>query len=137
MIKYQMKCEEGHDFDSWFGSIKDFERLKKAGLISCAVCGSTHVDRALMAPRLGTERDEKPLSAPASPAEQAIQELRKKVEASSEDIGRSFAAEARRIHEGDAPERAIRGEATMKEAKSLAEDGVPVVPLPWSDRGKT
>ena len=74
------------------------------------------------------------LSAPASPAEQALAELRRRIEASSEDVGRDFAAEARRIHEGDAPARPIIGEARPAEARALIEDGIPVAALPWSGR---
>jgi hypothetical protein len=74
------------------------------------------------------------LTAPASPAEQALAELRKRIEAQSEDVGRNFANEARRIHEGVAPERAIIGEARPSEARALIEDGIPVAPLPWPAR---
>ena len=71
---------------------------------------------------------------PASPAEQALAELRRRIEAESEDVGRDFAAEARRIHEGEAPERPIIGEARPAEARALIEDGIPVAPLPWGRR---
>ncbi len=75
---------------------------------------------------------ESPLSAPASPAEQALAELRRRIEAQSENVGRNFATEARRIHGGESPERAIIGEARPAEARALIEDGIPIAPLPWS-----
>ncbi len=97
-----------------------------------------------MAPRVRPARNkavqssEKPhvgaLSQPASPAEQAVAELRRKIEEKSENVGDNFASEARAIHDGDAPERAIIGEATPEAAKSLIEDGIPVAPLPWFSR---
>ena len=74
------------------------------------------------------------LRAPASPAEQALAELRRRIEAAADDVGRDFAAEARRIHDGLAPERAIIGEARPSEARALLEDGIPVAPLPWPAR---
>ncbi|MEM7243430.1 MAG: DUF1178 family protein, partial [Pseudomonadota bacterium] len=77
-----------------------------------------------------------PLSAPASPAEQAMAELRKHVEANTDDVGTNFATEARKIADGDAPDRAIRGEAKLDEAKALIEDGIPVAPLPWSKKAR-
>ena len=80
------------------------------------------------------EASVRPLSAPASPAEQALKEMRKKIEATSEDVGRDFARVARAIHEGEAPARAIIGEVAPDEARSLISDGVPVAPLPWSSR---
>jgi len=132
MIKFRLTCDQEHDFESWFSSNGDFDRLDAQGLLSCAVCGSSQVKKALMAPRVvTTEEEAKPLSQPMSPAEQAVRALRQKVEAEAEDVGRNFAAEARKIHEGESPDRAIYGEARHDEAKALIEDGVPVAPLPW------
>jgi len=133
MIRYALRCENAHGFDSWFGSSADFDRLLAAGHVACAVCGSIAVTKDLMAPAVATAA-ERPLSAPASPAEQALAELRRRIEAETEDVGRDFAAEARRIHDGDAPARAIIGEARAVDAKALIDDGIPVAPLPWSGR---
>lgn len=133
MIRYDLKCTNGHAFDSWFGSSADFDKLKSAGMVSCSICGDSAVEKAVMAPRVSTTED-RPLSTPASPAEQMVKELRKKVEDSADDVGTDFAAEARKIHAGDAPERAIYGEAKLEDAKSLIDDGVPVTPLPWGNR---
>lgn len=134
MIRYSLRCEEAHRFDSWFGSSVDFDRLSSAKLISCAICGSIAVQKDLMAPAVGNGAETASLSTPASPAEQALGALRKRIEAVSENVGRDFAAEARRIHAGDAPERPIIGEARLAEARALIEDGIPVAPLPWSVR---
>lgn len=148
MIQYALKCSEGHSFDSWFQSAAAFDKLQRAGMVACAVCGSAQVDKAIMAPSVRPARSAAaetaspaaappPLSAPATPAEQALAELRKKVEDTSEYVGMSFAAEARAIHDGDAPERPIYGEAKPEEAKKLIEDGVPVAPLPFMPNRKT
>jgi hypothetical protein len=140
MIRYTLKCAEAHNFDSWFQSADAFDKLVGAGMVSCSVCGSAKVEKAIMAPvvrpaRKGaTPAAERPLSAPATPAEQAFRELRQKIEANSENVGKDFAREARAIHDGDAPERPIIGEARPEEAKSLIEDGIPVAPLPWFGR---
>lgn len=139
MIRYSLRCDREHRFDSWFGSSGDFDRLTAAGLVACAVCGSAAVGKDVMAPAVATSAPTGPspapnLRAPASPAEQALAELRRRVEAASDDVGRDFAAEARRIHEGDAPERPIIGEARAADAKALIEDGIPVAPLPWGNR---
>lgn len=141
MIQYTLKCADGHEFDSWFQSAGAYEKLHAAGMVACAVCGGSDVTKAIMAPRVSAARDradtaepksgQGALSAPASPAEQAIRLLRKKIESSSEYVGMSFAEEARAIHEGSAPERAIHGEAKPAEARRLIEDGVPVAPLPF------
>jgi len=134
MIRYALRCDQAHRFDSWFGSSADFDRLLGAGLVACAVCGSSDIAKDLMAPAVAGAAPEPTLSGPPSPAEQALAELRRRIEAQSEDVGRNFAHEARRIHEGLAPERAIIGEARPAEARALIEDGIPVAPLPWWSR---
>ncbi len=133
MIRFSLKCDHGHSFDSWFSSNADFERLEAGGLLSCSVCGSAAVQKSLMAPSVRPNPDERPLSGPASPAEQAMRELRRKIEATSENVGTNFATEARRIHEGEAPERPIHGKARVRDAAELVRDGIPVAPLPWGD----
>ena len=133
MIRYDLKCTKGHAFDSWFGSSADFDKLKASGMVSCAICGDVSVEKAVMAPRVSTA-DERPLSKPASPAEQMVKELRRQIEANADNVGKNFASEARKMHDGETPERPIYGEAKLEEAKSLIEDGVPVTPLPWSNR---
>jgi hypothetical protein len=135
MIKYALKCSNGHQFDSWFKDSQAFDTLQASGHLACSICADTDVTKAIMAPRVAASdraaQDHGPLSAPSSPAEVALRELRAHVEANSENVGKNFASEARRIHDGDAPTRAIFGEAKLEEAKSLIEDGIPVAPLPW------
>lgn len=147
MIQYALKCADGHKFDSWFQSADAFDKLQAAGMVTCAVCGVADVSKHLMAPAVRPARksgaapaDSKPsgpLSAPASPAEQMVAELRRKVEQSSEYVGGNFVSEARAMHDGDAPERSIYGEAKLDDARKLLEDGVPVMPLPFRPRGKS
>ncbi len=132
MILYDLKCSNGHEFDSWFSSAADFDKLVRGNLLSCVVCGDTGIEKAIMAPRVSAGSKRR-LSSEAAP-EQAVKKLRESVEKNADNVGREFAAEARKIHEGEAPERAIYGEARIDEAKSLIEDGVPVLPLPWSSR---
>ena len=142
MIRYALNCSQGHEFESWFQSAEAFDKLHRAGMVSCAVCGGTDVEKRLMAPRIGAKSKAepeagRPLSAPAHPAEQALAELKKKIEENSDYVGRDFAREARRMHEGEAPERSIYGEARVDEARKLVEDGVPVAPLPFTPGRKT
>lgn len=140
MIQYSLKCAEGHRFDSWFQSADAYDKLADRGLVVCAVCGGGGVEKAIMTPRVSasTARDkERPLSAPSTPAEQALAEMRKKIEENSDYVGADFAKTARAMHEGDEPERAIHGEARLDEAKKLVEDGVPVLPLPFGPNRKS
>lgn len=144
MIRYALKCEINHHFESWFQSADAFDKLRDAGLLSCPDCGTETVEKAIMAPRVqgststSSEEGERSghvpmhaLTAPASPAEAAMKELKRKIQEHSEYVGKDFAKEARLIHDGDAPERSIYGEATRDDAQSLIEDGVPVAPLPF------
>jgi hypothetical protein len=133
MIRYSLTCDKDHAFDSWFQSSAAFDKLSGAGMVACAICGSTSVSKALMAPAVST--DPAPLAArPASPLEAELAALRAKIEAESDYVGLSFAAEARAIHAGLKPERAIYGEARPDEARALIEDGIPVAPLPFLPR---
>lgn len=140
MIRFSLKCQDDHAFESWFQSGEAYDSLRTAGHVACPVCGSTAVDKSLMAPSVRPARKaatRPDLSTPASDAEKALAELRRKVEENSEYVGLDFVTEARRIHDGDAPERAIYGEARIDEAKKLIEDGVPVAPLPFLPNRRT
>ncbi len=139
MIKFSLKCAENHSFDSWFQSAESFDKLARAGLVTCADCGSTDITKGIMAPNVqsgrGTAPDtspsNSPLVAPKSAAQLAITQLREKIEANSEYVGTDFARKAREMHDGSAPERPIYGEARADEARKLVEDGVQIVPLPF------
>ena len=142
MIQYSLKCENDHSFDSWFASADAYDKLADNGMVSCAVCGSTKVSKAIMAPRVRTTKGKEAPVAPTLPteksaAEQAMAKMRAQVEQHSEYVGTNFATEARSMHLGDAPERAIYGEAKPEEAKSLIEDGIPVTPLPFMPTRKS
>lgn len=136
MIRYSLTCAEGHDFESWFASAAAFDDLTARGLVSCGICGGSKVSKALMAPSVTQADAPRSLRQPQSKTEEALAALRREIEANSEYVGTDFASEARRMHEGDTPERAIHGEARPEEARKLVEDGVPVAPLPFLPRSK-
>jgi hypothetical protein len=137
MIRYSLKCAAEHSFDSWFQSASAFDALAASGHVTCPNCGSAEISKTLMAPavsparKAGASAPDKPLSTPANPQETALAAMRAEVEANSDYVGKSFVSEARKMHEGTAPPRAIHGEARLDEAKKLVEDGVPVIPLPF------
>ncbi|WP_372609732.1 DUF1178 family protein [Aquicoccus sp.] len=137
MIKFSLRCADGHDFESWFQSTEAFDALKAGGHLACAVCGGLGVEKAVMAPRVSKAQESTTtgqagrLNAPATPAEQALAALKAHVEANSDYVGMEFAREARAMHEGTAPERPIHGEARADEARRLIAEGVPVAPLPF------
>ena len=133
MIRYSLRCDREHLFDSWFGSSADFDRLTAAGLVACAVCDLS-LSRRTSWRRTSRPRPRPEPAGPGFAGREALAEFRRHVEATSENVGRDFAAEARRIHEGVSAERPIIGEARPAEARALVEDGIPVAPLPWGNR---
>ncbi|MDJ0629969.1 MAG: DUF1178 family protein [Rhodobacter sp.] len=147
MIRFALKCSAGHEFESWFASADAFKSLKAADMVVCPACGNGEVEKALMAPRVrpgrkkaappAPEAKEKALSKPQNEMEEKVAELRRQVEANSDYVGLGFAAEARKMHDGDIPHRSIYGEAKAEDAKALLEDGIPVAPLPFIPNRKT
>ena len=143
MIKFSLKCSQGHAFDSWFKSADAYDSLAARGLVSCALCGDGNVSKSMMAPSVNSREPSvkgvesgRALAAPGSHAEAAIGALRRRIEAESDYVGKNFAAEARRMHEGETPSRSIHGEAHREEARKLLEDGVPIMPLPFGPARK-
>ena len=136
MIRYTLKCTKGHSFESWFRDSQAFDTLSKARQISCSVCGSTKVEKTIMAPSVSasTGEDAAPLSTPQNPAEAALAQMRQHLRENSDYVGKEFADEARRIHIGEAEARGIWGEATPDDAKALKDEGIPVAPIPWMSR---
>jgi hypothetical protein len=138
MIKYALGCAEGHAFDSWFPDSAAYDKQHKRGFVACPECGSTRVDKAIMAPAVvGGERAATVQASPGIAgddqrrgAREFYLRMRREIEANTDDVGAKFPDVARAIHFGDEPERAIRGRASLAEAKSLLEDGVGVMPLP-------
>ncbi len=148
----------GHEFESWFQSSDAFDKLIERGQISCPGCGSTHVEKSLMAPSVKTTKGkERPLS-PSRPSAQAdgalpaqeappvralatltpeqrafvdtMRKVREHVLATSENVGKKFVEEARKMHYDEAETRSIHGEASIDDAKALAEEGIDIFPIP-------
>lgn len=125
MIRYALTCEAGHAFESWFRDSGAFEAQVKAGQVVCPHCGSAEVSKQIMAPAVAVH--EAPSDAELRTL---VRALHTRVKESSEDVGEDFAAEARKIHYGEADERAIHGQASLGEAKELLDEGIAVLPLP-------
>lgn len=148
MIRYALRCERGHEFESWFQSSSAYDGQRKRGLVACPSCDSTKVEKAIMAPRISGKRKSKnaeaPVAAPAadnasaqlvmSPQERELvtklRELRDHVVKNADNVGTKFPEEARKMHYGETEARAIYGEASHDEARALADEGVEVAPLP-------
>ncbi|WP_454684369.1 DUF1178 family protein [Ancylobacter moscoviensis] len=148
MILYRLHCPKDHEFESWFRDSAAYDAQRGRGLVTCPVCGSPDVDKAIMAPALGRGArkdavevaDAPPPAAAPQPValmsdkEQQVRAMlravREHVEANSDYVGDEFASLARRMHEGEEEKRAIRGEASPDEVRALIEDEIEVLPLP-------
>jgi hypothetical protein len=150
MIRYNLRCERGHAFESWFQSSAAYESQEKRKLVNCPACGSAKVERAIMAPQIVSRKSrERAETAPAAAATEVtaptstplmmarerelrakIKELRDHIVKNADNVGERFPNEARKMHYGDIEHRPIYGEASPDEARSLIEEGVEVSPLP-------
>jgi len=150
MIRYNLQCKQGHSFESWFQSSSAYESQEKRKLVSCPACGSTKVERAIMAPQIVSKKSrEKPQATPAPTSTEAtspepaslmmtkeaelrakLRELRDHIVKNADDVGDRFSNEARKMHYGEIEHRPIYGQASNEEARALIEEGVEVSPLP-------
>jgi hypothetical protein len=150
MIRYHLRCERGHAFESWFQNSSAYDSQVKRKLVSCPSCGSAKVEKAIMAPQIGRKKDgaapqQQPEAAPtevstvpSTPLMMAqerelrakLKELRDHVTRNADNVGERFPNEARKMHYGDIEHRPIYGEASPDEARSLIDEGIEVTPLP-------
>jgi hypothetical protein len=150
MIRYALACDKRHEFEIWFKNSADYDRQRKRGLVTCPDCGSTKVEKMIMAPALG--RSSKaivtPTAEPAVPAapevsspvammspqekefRKKLKELREHLTKNADNVGTKFPEEARKMHYGEIEHRSIYGEASPKEAKELHDEGIEFQPLP-------
>jgi hypothetical protein len=133
VIVFDLRCDGGHVFEAWFASSAAWEDQRARGLVACPICDSRAVDKAVMAPRLAAKGNAAPTPADTAKVKAALAGLaaaQAKALERSTWVGSRFADRARAMHEGAEPHAVIHGQATLAEAKSLVDDGVPVAPLP-------
>jgi hypothetical protein len=141
MIRYRLQCKTGHEFEAWFKNSGAYDRQANRGQVLCPECGSANVTKAPMAPSVATRKREaasqvaaKPEATKHAEAQRKVlalmREVRSYVERNAEYVGPRFAEEARRIHFNEIEARNIYGEATLEDARQLAQDGIEFSPLP-------
>jgi hypothetical protein len=149
MIRYSLRCERDHGFESWFQSSSAYDSQVKRKLVTCPACGSAKVEKAIMAPQIVSKKG-RDIAAPAPVASTDVtasgstplmmaqerelraklKELRDHIVKNADNVGERFPNEARKMHYGDIEHRPIYGEASPDEARSLIDEGVEVSPLP-------
>jgi hypothetical protein len=160
MIRYTLACQKGHSFESWFANSAAYDKQAKRGLVTCPICGSSKVEKALMTPQLSGTKKKRRAAAPAaaqavaneapaaetpgaadsapvammSPQEREfrtkLKELRDHLTKNADYVGTKFPEEARKMHYGEIEHRSIYGVASPEEAKELSEEGIEFHPLP-------
>ncbi|KKC36527.1 hypothetical protein WH87_14165 [Devosia epidermidihirudinis] len=134
MIQYSLHCARGHQFDAWFKNAAAFDEQQARGIVTCALCGDAHVEKAPMAPAVArTDHARKSVSSISPDAikfREMLRAYRQKVTSEADYVGDKFAEEARKIHFEEVEARGIYGEATREEVLALADEGVEFMPLP-------
>tara|TARA_B100000029_G_C17164370_1_gene810842 strand:- start:270 stop:686 length:417 start_codon:yes stop_codon:yes gene_type:complete len=135
MIKYNLVCECGKDFDSWFASSEEYEVLKKRKLINCIYCNSTFVKKSIMSPNL-TNKSNKNLKETEfkKNIKKQLVNFRKYIEKNFINVGEKFPQEARKIHYDKKTSKGIYGRATPEETSELIEEGIEVDSIPWFNK---
>ena len=140
MILFDLQCEKNHKFECWFATSANYEEQLKNKMIVCPYCNSTKIQKSLMAPNINTKstyknskKNNQNKLAQNNLVNQ-IKKFRKYIEKNTDNVGKNFAEEARKIYYGETKSRPIRGESTEKEAQELAEEGIPISQLPWQSK---
>jgi hypothetical protein len=128
VIKYRLQCANGHEFEGWFASSASYDSQVESGQLTCPECNSREVGKSIMAPNVatgGVADDDVPAR-----YRNLVREVARVMTRSSEDVGARFPEEARKIHYREVEQRAIRGTASLDEARALVEEGVEIMALP-------
>ena len=137
MIKYNLICNCGKTFESWFSSSNEFDALCKKKLIRCIYCDSFHIKKSVMAPSL-TRKSNKILK--KTKLEKNIKKqlinFRKYIEKNCKNVGKRFSQEARSIHYDKKTSQGIYGKATPEETSDLIDEGIEVTTIPWVDKSE-
>jgi hypothetical protein len=132
VIKYRLQCAHGHEFEGWFASSASYDGQLEAGQLTCPECNSREVGKSIMAPNVATRARPDAAADDDMPARYSnlVREVKRVLTTSSEDVGARFPEEARKIHYREVEQRAIRGTASLDEARALVEEGVEIMALP-------
>ena len=138
MIKYNLKCHREHEFESWFSSSEEFEKLNKRKLLECIYCTSKKIDKSIMAPMVSNSKSkndefeitEKDLKNQKN----KLLKLRKYIEKNFDYVGKDFSKRVREIYYDKKNKKAIYGTTTSTERKELSEEGIDLLSIPWVNK---
>ena len=138
MIKYNLKCHNNHEFESWFSSSLEFDKLKKNNLLECIYCASTNISKSIMAPRISVIKEKKNelkmLNKNFKHQKVHLIKLREFIEKNFEDVGKDFGKKVREIYYDKKNKKTIYGTTTSKEKEELAKEGIDLLSIPWVNK---
>ena len=139
MIKYNLKCHNDHEFESWFSDSKEFDKLNKKNLLECIYCNSRKIDKSIMSPMVSNSINERDVQNELShkiikQEKQKLLELRKFVEKNFDYVGKDFSKKVREVYYDKKNKKAIYGTTTQKEREDLSEEGIDLFSIPWVNK---
>ena len=139
MIRYNLKCHNDHEFESWFSDSKEFEKLNKKKMLECIYCSSKKISKSIMAPSIsGIKSDIRgelnDLEKFLKIEKRKLIQVRKYVEKNFEYVGKNFSQKVREIYYDKKNKKTIYGKITNREKKELAEEGIEVLSIPWVEK---
>ena len=138
MIKYNLKCHNDHEFESWFSNSTEFEKLNKKGFLECIFCSSKKIDKSIMAPSIlnSKEKDNqiKIVNRDFKDEKNKLLKLRKYIEKNFDYVGKDFGKKVREVYYDKKSKKAFYGTTTAKEREELAEEGIDLLSIPWINK---
>ena len=138
MIKYNLKCQNDHEFESWFSNSKEYDKLNKKGLLECIFCSSKKINKSLMAPTILNLKDKdkkiETINDEFKNEKNKLLNLRKYIEKNFDYVGKDFGKKVREVYYDKKSKKAFYGTTTAKEREELAEEGINLLSIPWVDK---
>ena len=138
MIKYNLKCHQGHEFESWFSNSEEFEKLNNRKLLECIFCSSKKITKSIMSPMISSSKNKDRqfdiLDKDLKDRKDKFLKLRKYVEKNFEYVGKDFSKKVREVYYDKKNNKAIYGTTTFEEREELAEEGIDLLSIPWINK---
>ena len=138
MIKYNLKCHNDHEFESWFSNSKEFDKLNKKGLLECIFCSSKKINKSIMAPTILNSKEKNYqldiTNKDFKGEKNKLLNIRKYIEKNFEYVGKDFSKKVREVYYDKKSKKAFYGTTTAKEREELAEEGIDLLSIPWINK---
>ena len=138
MIKYNLKCQNDHEFESWFSNSEEFEKLKRKKMLECIYCSSKNIDKSIMAPMISNsilkEDSMEIIKKDIKNEKNKLLQLRKYIEKNFEYVGKNFSKKVREVYYDNKSKKTFYGTTTPEEREELADEGIDLLSIPWVNK---